>query len=113
MSSGDGRIPAELGRKGVDEWVWETGKDTPGKFPSERFRTWTRTIAPLKGRSHECRQVTEEYLTQLEKGGMRGCVKFGIIGYPGGRRVNSSVASLPRTVRLKLLSILDLFRSNE
>ncbi|GIZ03531.1 hypothetical protein CEXT_114351 [Caerostris extrusa] len=39
-----------------------------------------------EGRSHECRQVTEEYLTELEREGewMRGCGKFGIVSYPGG-----------------------------
>ncbi|GIY49495.1 hypothetical protein CEXT_318691 [Caerostris extrusa] len=41
---------------------------------SNRFQTWTRTIALLKGRSHECRQVTEEYRPNW-KGG--GCVGVG------------------------------------
>ncbi|GIX81711.1 hypothetical protein CEXT_455661 [Caerostris extrusa] len=51
---------------GGDAWVevWnhgEGGKSPSGKHSSERFRTWTRTIALLKGRSHECLQVTEDY----------------------------------------------------
>ncbi|GIY20760.1 hypothetical protein CDAR_452901 [Caerostris darwini] len=51
------------------------GECPPGKLSTERFRTSTRTIALLKGRYLECRQVTVEYRVNWKVGGR--CVVVG------------------------------------
>ncbi|GIY94511.1 hypothetical protein CEXT_813401 [Caerostris extrusa] len=54
-----------------DEGDGERERPPPGKLSSERFPTWKRTIALLKGRSHGCLQVTEEYRPNWKGGGGR------------------------------------------
>ncbi|GIZ03530.1 hypothetical protein CEXT_114341 [Caerostris extrusa] len=107
MSSGDGRIPAKLERRGSRcggvgslESLVTLGATGRVKYPRDAFTVrgfehGAHTIALLKGRSRECRQVTEEYRLNWREASMHGCGKFGNVSYPGGCRVNSDISSLP------------------